>query len=388
MRVGILTLHWVPNFGANLQVYAMSQIIQSLGHEPIIINYRASNSVIYHGKRVLPQQSVQHESFLNDTIIQTEIVTEENTFSELIKKNRLDVVVIGSDAVFRVGNSIREDLNYRNPFWANWQKAADVPVIGCSVSAMGKNLLFQPKERKWISERIKKSFLKISVRDTWTLLQVSLLGLRKVSKTCDPVLWMDQKKAKFCPLKTSKNLRVTDKKYVVVCFLKNSVSRNWVSEFRTKMNLKGLLVVSLPHPEGQDNLDVDINVQTPLSPNQWYTLIANSSGLFAQRFHPIVVAAANSIPFVAIDNYRVGSHLYDFFIGKFRSKTYEICAQLGVRRCNVRLKDLEKKNSVSVVIDLFDKFDIESVSQKRERLISHFINYLSKSFDNVGQLGG
>ncbi|MCH8540771.1 MAG: polysaccharide pyruvyl transferase family protein [Opitutales bacterium] len=40
MKIGILTFHAVPNFGAALQALALQSFLQSEGHEPFIIDYR------------------------------------------------------------------------------------------------------------------------------------------------------------------------------------------------------------------------------------------------------------------------------------------------------------------------------------------------------------
>lgn len=40
MKIGILTFHAVPNFGAALQAFALQSFLQSEGHEPFIIDYR------------------------------------------------------------------------------------------------------------------------------------------------------------------------------------------------------------------------------------------------------------------------------------------------------------------------------------------------------------
>lgn len=39
-KIGILTWHYYPNFGSGLQAFALQSIIQSLGYEALIINYR------------------------------------------------------------------------------------------------------------------------------------------------------------------------------------------------------------------------------------------------------------------------------------------------------------------------------------------------------------
>ena len=43
MRIGILTFHRAENFGAVLQVYALSEYLKSIGHDPQVIDYRCKS---------------------------------------------------------------------------------------------------------------------------------------------------------------------------------------------------------------------------------------------------------------------------------------------------------------------------------------------------------
>lgn len=40
MKIGIMTLHWAPNFGAVLQAYALQDYLRRSGHEAFIIDYK------------------------------------------------------------------------------------------------------------------------------------------------------------------------------------------------------------------------------------------------------------------------------------------------------------------------------------------------------------
>ncbi|MEM1510428.1 MAG: hypothetical protein QW096_11250 [Thermofilaceae archaeon] len=42
VKVGILTFHWANHIDAVLQAYALHRVIESLGHETYIVNYRPS----------------------------------------------------------------------------------------------------------------------------------------------------------------------------------------------------------------------------------------------------------------------------------------------------------------------------------------------------------
>ncbi len=42
-KVGIITYHFVPNYGAAMQAWALQQALKQLGHEPFLIDYRPSH---------------------------------------------------------------------------------------------------------------------------------------------------------------------------------------------------------------------------------------------------------------------------------------------------------------------------------------------------------
>ncbi len=48
MKIGIMTHHWVPNFGANLQALSNFKYFESLGHDVSLINYRGSDLIEHY----------------------------------------------------------------------------------------------------------------------------------------------------------------------------------------------------------------------------------------------------------------------------------------------------------------------------------------------------
>lgn len=42
-KIGIITYHFVPNYGAAMQAWALQQVLEQLGHEPFFIDYRPSH---------------------------------------------------------------------------------------------------------------------------------------------------------------------------------------------------------------------------------------------------------------------------------------------------------------------------------------------------------
>src|SRR5690606_18538771 len=52
MKIGVLTFHNVPNFGAFLQAYALKRVVESFGHEVQIINLKLNPQRTFIGKIV------------------------------------------------------------------------------------------------------------------------------------------------------------------------------------------------------------------------------------------------------------------------------------------------------------------------------------------------
>ena len=43
MKIGIITMHGVKNFGSFLQTYATQKMLESLGHDVAVIHYMSAN---------------------------------------------------------------------------------------------------------------------------------------------------------------------------------------------------------------------------------------------------------------------------------------------------------------------------------------------------------
>lgn len=106
MKIGILTFHFVANYGAYLQAYSLVKAIKQLGHQVEIINYR--NKIHYDGTRFKPWvyrrpmrlwfDLRKHQAFKR--------VTAKMPFSpsaadpSQVDWNGYDAIVIGSDIVW------------------------------------------------------------------------------------------------------------------------------------------------------------------------------------------------------------------------------------------------------------------------------------------------
>lgn len=64
MKIGIITMHGVKNFGSFLQTYATQKMLESLGHDVSVIHYMSANrrfkSLLMHVSSPQWQRNILH----------------------------------------------------------------------------------------------------------------------------------------------------------------------------------------------------------------------------------------------------------------------------------------------------------------------------------------
>ena len=336
MKIGILTHHWLYNFGANLQALATVRFLESQGHTPIIINYRPSELVEKYKKLCSVEQAHVHQSYCEFYLPETIICKEIDDIKRVVKDINLNVVIAGSDAVLRLDHlASRKDLSFPNPFWLTWARDSGVDRIGfLAASSMGSNYLMLPLNiRKAIGTAIRELDY-CSIRDSWTqfMLGYCTRSFSRIHFCPDPVLGFGEEA--FSNINDGEAKNIAEKqKYILLSVYKNMLSYSWVKEFVRLAHKYDLKVFSLPMPEGHVDIPVDYAVPTPLNPFEWYNWIKYSSGYVGVRFHPIVCCLLHNISFVSFDTYErpisfMGKCLTGFpfnHLKRFSSKNFDIC---------------------------------------------------------------
>lgn len=154
MKIGILTFHEVTNFGAFLQAYALSEIINSKGHEAYIIDLRLQKT-----KRNL----IGKISFvINDLSFKTyrkKFMKETSSFQKFLSEKDLDFYIVGSDQVWNKNITKDNYLKYFFNFLNN-----DERRISYAASFGQANWMYNDEDTLEIKELL-KSFEGISVRE-------------------------------------------------------------------------------------------------------------------------------------------------------------------------------------------------------------------------------
>ncbi len=128
MRIGILTLHDSTNYGANLQTYALYKVIQSLGHDVVLIDRRRSPQGLAIGypfsseplpmrmRRLLGLTGVLQEKIhaLNTYLFQRGSMRISSyhfhDWKDVPKDMGIDLMVVGSDQIWN--KRINDPLDY------------------------------------------------------------------------------------------------------------------------------------------------------------------------------------------------------------------------------------------------------------------------------------
>ena len=205
MKICILSMQRVPNFGSLLQGYSLKKIIEDLGHEVEFIDIQENpdeNRLLKDARKNFSfeygysrKKSHKIDKYIFNRIItkkrnkdQNHLMWEfQNRIIALNKENnkkKYDCCVIGSDEVFNALNET--DWGFTSQLFGNVSQADRVTTYAASCGFTSYSEL--PGKAKDI---IKTSFSKIShfsVRDNNTLEFVKKLSDKEVTINYDPVV--------------------------------------------------------------------------------------------------------------------------------------------------------------------------------------------------------
>lgn len=339
MNIGILTYHWVSNFGANLQALSTYKYLENHGYNPIVINWVPERLEKYYQDKVPFEQNEAHRLFKEKHFKNiTDLCRDEKDIARVIDDCNIDIVIIGSDAVFstkpflsrihfgKKGITVLkpcEDAVMPNPFWGNFIPYVKKRIKVVALSASAQNSPFRkalfPFEKQAYRDALSQ-FSCVTVRDIWTQRMVSFFSKGRIipNVTPDPVFGFEQN------VNPGKHFYVRDvlhieKPYVLLSV--SSMTTEWQLELERLFNEQGIEVVGLPRTTVRFNSPLKYCLSFPLDPLDWYDAIKCSSGYIGELMHPVLVSLHNSIPVYVFDTYGFKSK---GTLDKATSKTYQI----------------------------------------------------------------
>ena len=294
------------------------------GYDVKIIDWRPRDlSKQYAGSTPI-KQAEAHETFYKCYFDLTETCHTDEDIVRVVEKESMDAIVIGSDAVCRhfpflvrwrpsrthvfLKNGLCSPDIFPNPYWGSFYSKLNrkIPMILMSVSSQGT--LYQYvlcRERKRLSKAI-DNFSYITVRDSWTQKVFEHFSYGKLLPdiTPDPVLGFNMNVPQEIISRNIIKRFNLPEKYIILSFKRKCTpSEDWTKRFLHYCNEKGISVISLPYPQEENSLKVDINIPLPIGPIEWYNIIRNSVGYVGNNMHPIIISIHNAVPFFSFDYY-------------------------------------------------------------------------------------
>jgi len=346
MKIGILTFFANYNFGANLQAFSTFSYFKKRGHIPIMLNWQPKSFV--EEEDIDSRQKIAHESFIADYFTCSKLCLDDNELIEEIVRMGIDAVVIGSDVVLcyhsfvnRIHLSRKKLIDvfrleptrgFPTPMWGSFYDKLErkIPIFLMAASSSGaNNRFFEKRVKRGMADAL-QNFSSVYVRDQWTAQMVKRVSRGKIKAKIvpDPVFGFNHNvSSELVDKKILQRFNLPEK-YILISFSKKKrFIDSWVDDFDRIARKNGYACVGLAMPTGLSvNLQHEIDV--PIGPLEWYSLIKHSSGYVGQNMHPIIVSLHNSVPFFSLDKNKLT--VFSLFRNVKASKTYQLLERAGM----------------------------------------------------------
>lgn len=196
MKIGILSMQRVINYGSFLQAYALKSLVESLGHEAYFVDIKNGEKLklVTDSSSLIAQKPWKYIIKRIDHVIFekkrhrlfTGKLFDEFGISSPIDETEVDMIVVGSDEVF---NCCQE-----SSWGVSLQLLGDTLVPAISYAGSFGHTTYADLEQYNLTENVAKSlskFKSISVRDTNSFDCIKQLTGINPSVHLDPVLVYD-----------------------------------------------------------------------------------------------------------------------------------------------------------------------------------------------------
>ena len=227
MKVGVITIHRVYNYGSILQTYALQEVMKGMGYEVEVIDYLFPNSFHRESEYVVPSSNPQmgKEEKILRYLYGTGILKQHKNISRFLKEKislsttqystpdslklsppKYDVYITGSDQVWNP-RYCKGDPAFMLHF------APDSSLKVSYAASIGESSI--PKRFYEIYKQYLKRYNYISVRENSSVNIIKDILRKEASVVLDPTLLLNSEQWN----KTAVNGRQYKKKYVLCYFL-------------------------------------------------------------------------------------------------------------------------------------------------------------------------
>lgn len=287
MRAGILTFHNVTNYGAALQCFALQRLCRELlpGGSVEVINYQPSGATEFYLRRhllkrreiaYLGRMAAFHSFSKKHFDLSGRPLRKREQLRALA--DRYDVLIVGSDEVWKIDNIRGWDSSY----FLDFANSAKTRLVSYAASS-DINTSYQEVAAE-ISAMLER-FACISVRDRHTQEKISALVHRPVTQVLDPTLVSD-----FSGIHLEK--RVCDEPYILVYARMNAKGMKRIREEARKRRCK---VISVGHKNEYAHRNL-----LAAGPMRWLDLIRHAELVVSNYYHGILLSIKYRKPLIPL----------------------------------------------------------------------------------------
>ena len=306
-KIGILTLPFGPNYGMNLQLYALQEILRQMDCNVVVINrkwnrIRRNSGVIAAIKRYFYYKFVCNRIFRfyqNNINLSRPCYTSEE-IANVCKDYDLDVVVIGSDQVWRIENTRGANLDFFGGF-SDYLK--NVKLFSYAASFGNDKWKGTTDETKAISVLLKK-FGAISVREETAILMCSELFDVDSVCTLDPTLLLPAIDYPIAPKYGFTNS-------IIVSYIldKSETKRKIVDNIRKHKHIEKHFELYPPNRKSYTRYKYSVE--------EWLYYISNASFIVTDSYHGMLFSIIFKRQFLVLGNDKTVNKTYKNVFGFF-----------------------------------------------------------------------
>lgn len=310
-RIGILTLQYASNYGAQLQAWALRSYLNSIGNQAEVLNYcpkkltseyslnpfKNSNNLRGFVKNSLTISSlyIVKRKFNKFMKMHLELGEKIRTRQDLEKRTtKLDCVIFGSDQIWN-DSIVKADPVYFGNFNTATPKYAYSASLG--VSSLSN---FQKNEFSYLENR----FSLISVREKTAKRLLCEIGI-DCPITVDPVFLLD--KDFWVKAYKSEKINTPNKRYILYYSLQKNNDMEKLA--MNKSDKEGLEIVCI-HPTNRFNTNIGKKLYN-VGPLEFLALIHNAEYICTNSFHAIAFSMIFNRKIISFSHSTTGSRVKD-----------------------------------------------------------------------------
>ncbi len=317
MKIGILTLQLINNYGGILQGFALQRYLKKQGHEVYTISYKIPISPVIRVfsliKRLLMKLRGREVSirgwttsaedkiinqhvnkFIRENIKQTDVINIINGLPKLQKKYSFDCIVVGSDQCWKPYPNKR----IRSMFLKGLE-AENIIRIAYAVS-FGEDFWEYSKKQTRDCKKLVKRFDIVSVREESGISLCRDFFHIRVEHLIDPTLLIDREEYESFINVRLNEINNNEKTIMAYILDKTSEKERIIEYMEKKLNAKRNVV----EPISRFSIASKKNIHNCIVPpiEEWIRGFVQAEYVITDSFHGTVFALIFNKPFLAIAN--------------------------------------------------------------------------------------